>query len=211
MKSEDEICQTFTILHYYTAAEYNIAVIEHNVLSRSYRSYLFIKYDPDRISVLRIYGTRLFSLPVTCLCLAFKLAFGIFKRYPVKIICIQRIGKKKLVTAKRYGIIIGIFSDNIHRFTKSCAYSSPLSYRVKYNALVPAYNVAVFIEKIAVGVGVTRITLDKAGIIAVRHKAYILAVGLVAVDKSAVSRNMPYLVLCHFTERENACGKLLLT
>ena len=168
MKSEDEICQTFTILHYYTAAEYNIAVIEHNVLSRSYRSYLFIKHDHDRISVLRIYGTRLFSLPVTCLCPAFKLAFGIFKRYPVKIICIQRIGKKKLVTAKRYGIIIGIFSDNIHRFTKSRAYSSPLSYRVKYNALVPAYNVAVFIEKIAVWVSVARITLDKAGTIAVR-------------------------------------------
>ena len=59
MKSELAFCQTFTILHYYTAAEYNIAVIEHNVLSRSYRSYLFIKHDPDRISVLRIYGTRL--------------------------------------------------------------------------------------------------------------------------------------------------------
>lgn len=109
MKSELAFCQTFTILHYYTAAEYNIAVIEHNVLSRSYRSYLFIKHDPDRISALRIYGTRLFGLPVTCLCPAFKLAFGIFKRYPVKIICIQRIGKKKLVTAERYGIIIGIF------------------------------------------------------------------------------------------------------
>lgn len=94
MKSEDEICQTFTILHYYTAAEYNIAVIEHNVLSRSYRSYLFIKHDPDRISALRIYGTRLFGLSVTCLCPAFKLAFGIFKRYPVKIVCIQRIGKR---------------------------------------------------------------------------------------------------------------------
>ena len=161
MKSELAFCQSFTILHYYTAAEYNIAVIEHNVLSRSYRSYIFIKHDPDRISALRIYGTRLFGLSVTCLCPAFKLAFGIFKRYPVKIVCIQRIGKKKLVTAKRYGIIIGIFSDNIHRFTKSCAYSSPLSYRVKYNALVPAYNVAVFIEKIAVGVGVARITLDK--------------------------------------------------
>lgn len=94
MKSELAFCQTFTILHYYTAAEYNIAVIEHNVLSRSYRSYLFIKHDPDRISALRIYGTRLFGLSVTCLCLAFKLAFGIFKRYPVKIICIQRIGKR---------------------------------------------------------------------------------------------------------------------
>lgn len=79
MKSELAFCQTFTILHYYTAAEYNIAVIEHNVLSRSYRSYLFIKHDPDRISALRIYGTRLFGLSVTCLCLAFKLAFGIFK------------------------------------------------------------------------------------------------------------------------------------
>ena len=210
MKSELVFCQSFTILHYYTAAEHCIAVIEHNVLTGRYRSYSFIEHYFDRIVILRIYCARLFGLSVARLCLALKPAFGIFKRYPVKIVCIQGISEKKLVFAEGHGIIMGIFPDNIHRFTKARAYASSLPYSIEYNALVPAYNVAVFIKEIAVGVSLACIAPDKAGVIAVGNEADILAVGLVAVDEPAVGGYASYLVLCHFAERENACGKLLL-
>ena len=210
MKSELIFCQSFTILHYYTAAEYCIAVIEYNVLTRSYRSYPFIKHYFDRVVILRVYCARLFGLSVTRLCLASELARGIFKRYPVKIVGVQGIGKQELVTAEGHGIIMGIFSDNIHRLSKACAYASSLPYSIEYNAFVATYHIAVFIEKIPVGVSLACIALDKAGIITVGNEADILTVGLVAVDKPAVGGYAPYLVLGHFTEWENACGKLFL-
>ena len=52
--------------------------------------------------------------------------------------------------------------------------------------------------------------LNNFGIVAVRHKANILAVGLFCVDKAAFLRNFSRFLLAHSAKRKQRAGKLLL-
>ena len=88
------------------------------MLSGCYCSYLFVK-DNLYFIAFGVDCTRLFDLSVTGFGFASELVLRLIKCYPVQIIRIQRIGKQKLVCAKRYDIIIGIFTSvfrNLRRY-----------------------------------------------------------------------------------------------
>ena len=78
------------------------------------------------------------------------------------------------------------------------------------DALVLSEHVAALIGKVARRIGLLCVGFDKPRVVAVRHKADVLAVVLVRVDKALFFGDGARLLLCHFAERKNGFGELRL-
>lgn len=85
-----------------------------------------------------------------------------------------------------------------------------LSQRVAHCAAVGAHHLAAPIQKIPGRVVLAGKLLHKAGIVAVRHKADILTVVLLGVDKAVLLRDLSYLSLVQRTQRQTDMRQLLL-
>ena len=73
-----------------------------------------------------------------------------------------------------------------------------------------AHHLAALIQKIPGGVVLAGELLHKAGIVAVRHKADILTVVLLGVDKAVLLRDLSHLGLVQRTQRQTDMRQLLL-
>ena len=73
-----------------------------------------------------------------------------------------------------------------------------------------AQNISLKVHEIALGAGFAGVILDEGGVILVRHKTDLLAVGLVGHIEADLLRHPPNLVLVVAAHGHQGSGKLLL-
>ena len=88
--------------------------------------------------------------------------------------------------------------------------SPALPQRIPYRAMMAAYCTTSLIQKVAVRIPYSSVLFQKMRIIAVRHKADILAVMLSGVDEAKPLRKGPDLLLLQLAQGELCMGQLFL-
>ena len=106
-------------------------------------------------------------------------------------------------------VILRVDLDDINRGADADAKVLALTDGVVRDTLMLSEHLAVDRDEIAGGHGAA-FFLDEGGIVAVGHKADILTVGLVGIDKAVLRRDTAHLVLAQSTERESDIAQLFL-
>ena len=129
---------------------------------------------------------------------------------PVHLVGIDDAVKQVFLRAHRDGVGLHILGADIHRRTHGKAKALALADGIPHRAIVSAYLFAVLVQKIACRVVLAGEVLHEAGVVAVRHKADILAVVLAGVDKMLLFRDLTHFGLVQPPQRQAHMGQLLL-
>src|SRR5262245_21524882 len=78
------------------------------------------------------------------------------------------------------------------------------------DALVPSDHLAARVTDVTGAIGGVELSIDASSSISVRHKAYLMAVGLISNDQSKLSRVLAHLRLAEVPHREHRMSQLVL-
>ena len=129
---------------------------------------------------------------------------------PVHILCVNDAVKQFTLRPDGDGIGLHILAADVHRGPQCQPKALALAQRVTHRTVVGAHHLAALIQKISGGVVLAGKLLHKAGVVAVRHKADILTVVLLGVDKAVLLRDLSHLGLVQRTQRQTDMRQLLL-
>ena len=129
---------------------------------------------------------------------------------PVHLVGIDDAVKQVLLRAHRDGVGLHILGADIHRRTHGKAQALALADGIPHRAIVSAHLFAILVQKITCRVMLAGEVLHEAGVIAVRHKADILAVVLAGIDEMLLFRDFTHFGLVQPPQRQAHMGQLLL-
>ena len=162
------------------------------------------------ILAVRIGCCPLFLLPVSCFCLA---AHGFLKRgdrNPVHIRGVKCCSEQGFFISNVHLILRHILFIHVKRLFCGYAEPSSLPYRITHCPAVLSYLIAGGVNKITGSVFFARVALHEFHIIAIRHKAYVLAVMLSRITEALLLRDFSCLRFCEAPKRKHYSCKLLL-
>ena len=118
--------------------------------------------------------------------------------------------RQSLARADNHLALFSVNGDNINRLAGRDTQPTPLADRIMQHALMRAQKRAVHMANFAGQAAIGAQALNDTGIIAIGHKANILAIGLVGHHQAKRGGMLAYFILAHLRQGEAQEIELLL-
>ena len=170
----------------------------------------FIKFDLEKVILGLRNGAGLLLVAIAYFGAAAERTVNMVHSDQVDSAGIQSPLHQVVISAECDGVSLGIDLRDIASVSGRNSEPPALAERIVDDPLVAPQDIALRIHEIAGRTLRAAVALDKAGVVAVRNKADILAVVLLGIPKTALRGDLTGLVLILVAERELNVSQLLL-